>query len=131
MSLRNTILAANDLPKEEVDTTAEWGEKVFVRTMTGRERDAFDAASSKIAVDDRLENFRSRLATATICDADGALIFTSADAVVLGEKSANALGKVYKIAAKLNGLFADDVAEAKEELKKTTQDDSFSALLSS
>ena len=110
MSLtKDQILRADDLPREQVDVP-EWGGSVFVRTMTGAERDAFEQS----IVEDsgrNLANLRARLAVLTVVDADGARLFADSDAMVLGGKSAAALSRVFNVAQRLNALTNSDVEE--------------------
>ncbi|MEA2708369.1 MAG: hypothetical protein QOF78_970 [Phycisphaerales bacterium] len=81
------------------------GRHVFVKTMTGTQRDAFEAAhlAAKKAGDE-LANFRARLAVATVCNEAGELLFAASDAVRLGETHAKSLDRVWEVARRLNGL---------------------------
>lgn len=101
---RDRILSADDLPREVVEVP-EWGGSVYVRTMTGAERDRFEDEHHKQVN----RNFRARLAVLTVCDEAGVLLFKPEDAGALGEKSAAALNRVLDVSAKLNGLTKSDV----------------------
>ncbi len=119
MLSREQILAAVDLPREEV-YIAEWAGSVWVRTLSAAERDALEAASVQARGKDRsvnLANLRARLAVLCLVDEQGQRLFTDTDAVALGQKSAKALARVYDVAARLNGLSAEDV----EELAKNSE----------
>lgn len=112
MLTRDLILAASDLPTEEVQAP-EWGGSVFVRTMSGTERDAFEQS----VIDGKanatsLDNVRARLAVKVICDAAGTRLFTDADADALGAKSGKVLDRVFEVAQRLNGIGADAVKSA-------------------
>jgi hypothetical protein len=112
MLTKDTILGASDLPTEEVPVP-EWGGSVFVRTMSGMERDAFEQS----IVDSKkrgLVNVRARLAVQVVCDSTGARIFTDTDADALGKKSGKALDRIFDVAQRLSGIGAKDV----EELEK-------------
>lgn len=92
----------------------EWGGHLFVRSLTGAERDAFEDSmrtgkGRNISVN--LQNFRARLVVLTACDEAGAAIFEDTDVRRLGEKSAAALEHVYAVAARLAGLTAEDAEE--------------------
>ena len=69
---KEAILAADDLPRETV-LVPEWGGDVYVRTMSGTDRDAFE--SSLIARDGakegRMENVRARLVAVDPVRCDG------------------------------------------------------------
>lgn len=113
------ILAAQDLKHEDVEVP-EWGGTVRVRGFSGAERDAFEAsfatpelyaavkAKGPSAIS---ENIRARLVAFCAVDEAGALLFTDADVVELGKKSAAALDRVYAVAQRLNGLSNADVDE--------------------
>ena len=109
MLTREAILGADDLPREKVDVP-EWGGAVYVRTMTGAERDKYEA--ELLATEDktaRLVNIRARLAGLTVCDEAGKRVFADGDIEALGAKSAAALDRIFPVAMRLNGLSATDV----------------------
>ena len=108
---KENILAANDLPLECL-TIPEWGGDVMVRTMTGADRDAFEA--SLMGKEGRMENVRARLVSLTLCDANGVRLFTDAEVAALGNKSAKALDRVFTIAQRINGIGTDAVDTAKK-----------------
>ena len=112
MLTREQILGSDDLPREEVDVP-EWGGKVQVRTMTGTDRDAFEA--SLVDKDGKFENVRARLVALTLCDKTGARLFNDSDIQVLGGKSAKALDRVFSVAQRMNGIGADQVDAAKND----------------
>ncbi len=108
---KELILAADDLPRERVNV-AQWGGDVFVRTMTGTDRDAFEA--SLIGSDSRLENVRARLVALTLCDESGTRLFDDGEIAALGRKSARALDRVFSVAQRLNGIGTAEVDAAKK-----------------
>lgn len=110
---REQILNADDLKTQEVKVP-EWGGIVVVRSMTGTERDAFEAS----IVDNthgntpkmKLDNFRAKLVVKTVIDPETKkAMFTVADIEVLGNKSVAALDRVYDVAQKLSKISAEDV----------------------
>ena len=117
---KQQILAANDL-KHELVNVPEWGGEVWVRGMTGAERDKFEASVVQIRGKDQtmnMSNFRAKLAGLTICDADGKRLFSDADIKELSDKSASALQRVFSVASRLSGIGVDDVKELTEGLKE-------------
>lgn len=118
MSLtKKQILSADDLPREKVDVP-EWAGYVWVRTMTGAERDTFEQTlleGKKI----NLKNVRAKLAVLTVVDDAGKRVFDETDMAQLGAKSAAALDRIYAVAQRLNGLTATDA----EELAKNSGTD--------
>lgn len=107
---RDAILEANDLKREEAEVP-EWGGSVFVRGLTGAERDAFEMLINAEGEQGRGRNIRARLVAFTAVDDDGNRLFSDADAEVLGRKSATALNRVFDVACRLNGIGAKE-AEA-------------------
>lgn len=112
---KEAILAADDLPRERVNVP-EWGGDVFVRTMTGTERDAFEASliGTGGAKDGRLDNVRARLVSLALCSESGERLFDDAEIAALGKKSARALDRVFGVAQRLNGIGTEQVDIAKK-----------------
>lgn len=112
-NLRDLILAASDRQKEKAEVP-EWGITVFITTMSGTERDAFEAEIVTLRgkkTDLNLKNIRAKLLVRTMVDESGQRIFSDADAGELGKKSASVLSRLYEIAQKINGLREEDVEE--------------------
>jgi len=109
---KQTILQCDDLPRQLV-TIPEWGGDVYVRTMTGTDRDAFEA--SLLVNETRMENVRARLVALTLCDDAGARIFEDHEIAALGKKSARALDRVFSVAQRLNGIGTEQVDLAKKD----------------
>ena len=108
---KDAILAADDLPRETV-IIPEWGGEVLVRTMSGTDRDAFEA--SLLEKDGRMENVRARLVALTLCDLQGDRLFNDSEIAALGRKSARALDRVFSVAQRLNGIGVEQVDAAKK-----------------
>src|SRR5690349_15146048 len=111
MLSKDQILSATDLPLEEVPVP-EWGGSVFVKTMSGTERDAFEEGIVEARKSGtELVNIRARLAVYVVCDKTGARLFTDDDAEALGKKSGKALDRIFSVAQRLSGIGDSDVAE--------------------
>ncbi len=116
MSLtKQQILEADDLPREKVPTP-EWGKGafVFVRTLTGTERDAFEQDIIETKGEDvvrNMANLRAKLCVRCMVDDAGGRIFDDADVEALGRKSAAPIDRVFTVAQRLNGLSKKDTAE--------------------
>jgi len=111
MLTREQILTADDLAKELV-ACPEWGGEVYVRTMTGEERDRFEAVmiqDPEAEPSKRYEHFRARLVVLTICDEKGMPVFFLNDVAALSQKSAKALDRVFSVAQRLSGMTKEDV----------------------
>lgn len=118
------ILSASDIQKELV-TVVEWGGEVFVKGLSGAERDQFENSIISMRGKDQkinLSNIRAKLASLSICDEDGNRLFTDADVLALSQKSAAALQRVFSVAQRLSGLAEEDVKELVEGLKENPFD---------
>lgn len=108
---REQILAADDLPQVEVPVR-EWGAgaTVWVRSMQGVERDAWEASLIGPDGERNMDNVRARLVALTAIDAAGNRLFNDDDAHALGKKSAAALDRLFGASMKLNALNRQEVA---------------------
>lgn len=126
---RDAILYAVDIKTEDV-AVPEWGGTVRVKAMTGAERDAYESSVVQMRSDGtkavNLENLRGRLVALTCVDENGERLFTDADAIALGSKSAAALERVFDVARKLSGLTDNDVEELAEGFGDAPNDGSTS-----
>lgn len=123
---RDQILAADDLTTEIVDMSEFWGGPVIVRTITGMERDQLEASIITDSGDKNMENLRAKLIVMSVVDEDGKSLFTMADLVALGGKSAKALSRIFVVAMKLSGFSKKDVEELTENLSEGQSEDSTS-----
>lgn len=114
MSLHDLILAADDLKTEKVTA---WGHELTIKTLTGTERDKYEASMVEISKDgtprQNMENIRARLAILCVIDPDDndLPVFNEKDIPALGGKSARELDKVFAACQKLNGFTKEDVEE--------------------
>lgn len=123
---KDDILQAKDIEKELVEVP-EWGGSVYVRGMTGEERDKFEAGIVQMRGKDQtlnMVNIRAKLAGMTICDEEGKRLFSDAEISKLAGKSAIALQRIFSVARRLSGIGDEDVKELAEGLKENPTDDS-------
>ena len=123
---RDDILAVKDI-KIELVPVPEWGGEVYIKGMSGLERDAFEASvieqkGNKQKVN--MANVRAKLAAQTLCDEEGNRLFNDADIKELGKKSASALQRVFEVAQRLSGIGDADVEELAGELQENPTEDS-------
>lgn len=115
MLTREQILEADDLKNQSVDVP-EWGGTVLVRSMTGADRDAFEASMMTVDAEGNrkadMGNMRAKLVALTAVNEAGALLFVPADVERLALKSAGALERVFVVAQQLNGLGPQAEAQA-------------------
>ena len=119
---RKKLLAKEELEVVKVDLGD--GEHVFVRQMTGRERDRFEQSILKVVRDSRgmmvayeqnLDDFRAKLAVNTLCDEKGNNLLKPEDIGTLSQNmSAKRLELIVNVAQRLNRITDED----KEELLK-------------
>lgn len=117
---REDILKATDIPREMVNVP-EWGGAVWVKGLTGAERDKFEASIIEQHGNQQtlhLDNVRAKLCALSICDEDGNLIFNEKDIYALSAKSASALSRVFMAAKKLSGIGDEEVNELTEGMKR-------------
>ena len=104
---KDQILESNDLKNEAVNVP-EWGGTVYVRTMTGADRDQFESSMVLVMPDGTrktdMTNLRAKLVALTIVDEAGARLFDTSDMDRLGLKSAAAIERVFAVAQRINGL---------------------------
>lgn len=121
---REDLLKKDKLDVVKVDLSND--EFVYVRQMTGHDRDVFENSIMKArrnskgiieTYDTILENFRTKLLVMTLCDDKGELLLTIADADALGKSmSAKKIDKIVEAAQKINAISEQD----KEDLVKNS-----------
>lgn len=142
---REAIREVDDRKIEPVEVP-EWGGSLFVRGLTGTDRDSFEmamivqrnAGKGKVNKDRRpaqelnLQNLRAKLVVRCVVDSDdiekAKPVFELADIEWLGRKSAAALQRVYVVAQRLSGLAPEDVEDLTEDLGEEESDGSGSSL---
>ena len=109
MLTKEQILKAGDLKIEKI-AVPEWGGDVFIRPLSSRDRDKWEAdvsASGKVSYD----NLRAKLVARSICDESGNLLFDESDIPALGQKSAAAMQRLFNRLIDLNQVSDADVDE--------------------
>ena len=123
---REQILQAKDLVTEVVEVP-EWSGSVLVKSLTGAERDQYEAAIVEQKGRDtkvNMRNARARLVALSVVDEEGKRLFSPNDVSLLGTKSAAALQRVFNVSMRLSGISAEDVRELTEELEENPFEDS-------
>lgn len=111
---RDDILNAVDLTTREVPVP-QWGGSVLVRGLSGEERDAYEMSTmverpklggkpGELEMVADLANGTAKLVARCIVGDDGERVFTDADVIALGKKSAQAMTAVWQVAAELSGI---------------------------
>jgi len=121
---RKELLRKDNLDVEKVELSDD--EHVYVKQMTGRERDRFEQSIVEVSEDkngntsynQNLEDFRAKLAVQTVCDKNGKNLLQPGDYEKLSMNiSAKKLEKIINKAQKINGISNRD----KENLVKNSK----------
>ena len=123
---KNEILKANKLPTEIV-ATPEWGGEVIVKTLTGRERDAFEVdmlGDNKGNKKLRLINIRAKLCARVMIGDDGNRLFSDKEVDKLGNMNCIPLDRIYEVASRLNKMTEEDIDELVEKSINDQSEDS-------
>lgn len=117
MSIRDQIMQASDITTEKVHVP-EWGVDVYLRTMTGTERDYFEqTAFGGSDKEQKRRQIRATMVAFTMVvgpDVNAERVFDphkEAEIKQLGGKSAKALDRLFARAQKMNGVTEDDIED--------------------
>ena len=126
-SLRDKILAAQDIPSEVV-TIPEWGVDVLVRGMSAGDRitlmqNAFDQTTQQV----NMSIVYPDVVVACAFDPDSTEpIFTEADKAAILAKSSAAVERLANVGLRLSGIGKDEQDAAGKDSSKSQKDDSSS-----
>ena len=107
---KEQILNADDRASIETNVP-EWGGSVYVRVMSGTERESFEREWTSTE-EKLLPQYKVKLLRRCLCDDKGETLFTNEDLAALGEKNALVLDRLFTECMKLNGFAKDSVEEA-------------------
>ena len=108
---RKSLLEKRAVKVQKVDLAND--NHVFVKQMTGKELDAFEAMiivrketdDGKVTYERILDSFRARLAVCTLCEESGKLLLTPTDVDILNENiTAADLQTIADMASDLNKI---------------------------
>jgi hypothetical protein len=109
------ILAAKDVRLSDAIKVPEWGGDVYVKTLSGLERDVFEESYAE----QKMKSFRVRFLVLTLCDDSGERLFSDNDTELLGKKSSVVINRLFEKAWSHNAL----TPEAVESLGKDSPND--------
>ena len=126
---KEQIKTVSDLETQDIEVP-EWGGVVRLKSLTGAERDRFEASvvqgqGRNTTVN--MQNLRAKLVAQSAIGEDGKPLFTEEDVKWLGEKSAKALNRLFNAAQTLSGLSESDVKELAGNFKDARSEGSTSA----
>jgi len=125
---KEQIKQASDIQTQDIEVP-EWGGVVRLKSLTGAERDRFEAGvvrgqGRNTTVN--MKNLRAKLVAQSAIAEDGSPLFSEDDVKWLGEKSAKALNRLFNAAQSLSGLSDGDVKELTENFTNARSEDSAS-----
>lgn len=130
ITTKEAILKADDRLFSTVEVP-EWGGEVRIQSLSGAERDRWEASLAKVGKDGQpqpnLVNMRARLVALAIVDEAGKRVFTDNDVLALGGKGSRALQRVFSAASELSGIDDDAAAQVKEDFGDAQNESSTSA----
>ena len=125
MSLKAKIQASRSKRVVEAVATPEWADadgSVFVRTLSAKERDQWEAEIVKDPKKRDLSNLRAKFVALCVCDKTGELTFVPVDAGWLGDESAAVIDRLWDAGRKLSGITDEDDEEMVKNLSATPGD---------
>lgn len=88
------ILAAKDVKLSDPVSVPEWGGDVYIKTLSGTERDFFEESYSQ----NKMKAFRARFLVLTLCDDSGERLFADNEVDALSGKSSTVLNRLFEAA---------------------------------
>lgn len=125
---KELILQVQDVQIELIEVP-EWGGAVYVKGLTGAERDAFESTIIQQKGKSQtvnMRNVRAKLLQLTIVDDKGNRLFSAEDIGALGSKSAKAIERLFEAASRLSGISAADAEELSKNSESDQSEDSIS-----
>ena len=118
---RSSLLKRDELKIEKVILSKD--DFVFVREMTGRERDQFETSlirevkrpNGEVEYVRSLEDFKAKLAVNSLCNEKGDLLLKPHDYQELSKNiAADKLQKIVEVALSLNGMGEEDLKKVRK-----------------
>jgi hypothetical protein len=103
--------------KRELVKVPEWGGEVYVKRLSGSERDWLESKIYQTSQEKGyITDVRSALVAMATVDKAGNQLFSEEDVDWLGEKSALALDRIADVARRLSGMAVGALGEAEKNL---------------
>ena len=107
--------ACNAKIERESLVVPELGGEIYVRGMSGKERDKFEEGmrirKGRMAGQSDLRNFRAQLAVRVIVDAAGERLLNDGDADLMGKLPAGVLDRIIAKSTELSGKATEEIDE--------------------
>jgi hypothetical protein len=114
MSLTREQILARKRPAPVRVEIPELGGACFVRAISAKERDAYEASLREKRgglYEMNLQGARARLVSLCACDEHGNRLFSDEDVQALGEEWAAPIDRIFDVAGKLNRITPGDLEE--------------------
>lgn len=124
---KDMIFKAQDIETVELQIP-EWGGAVFVRGMTGHERDKYESSLYQQRGKNQqlnLRNARTKMVVLCTVDQEGKRIFDDKEIGRLSQKSARAIDRIFDLARELSGMTDEDIDELTKNSEEANFDDSW------
>jgi len=125
MSLKEKIQASRSKRVIQPVETPEWPDadgSVFVRNLSAKERDDWEADICKNPKKRDLSNLRAKFVVWCVCDKAGELTFGPQDAGWLGDESAAVIERLWEEGRKISGISDEDNEDLAKNYGETTDD---------
>ena len=110
---REMILEANDVQSEPCEVP-EWGGTVYVRVMSGAQRDVFE----QWAIDRRsnggqqsIRDLKALMVVLSVVDAEGKPLFELKDLALIQTKNYKAIDRIFQMSDKVNKISDKEIEE--------------------
>lgn len=107
---KDQIVSADDAGRELV-AVPEWGGEVYVKVMSGTERDDFESWCAKASKRENFVNLRAKLLSLCLVSENGSRLFSDNEMQSLGNKSGVVIARLYVKAREVNAFDKKDVEE--------------------
>ena len=121
------ILKSADTPEVKRVELPELSDHVYVRVISGAERDKWEVQAERLLKSPEI-NVRASLCLLTMCNEKGERLFKDDQLVDLGKVSAIVLERVFQASREINRLRDDDIEELEKNFEAAARGDSGSSL---
>lgn len=118
------ILDKKDYTIEPIEVP-EWGENLFIKSVTGEQREEIEVKSQGLRRDpEKYKGLKARCVIYGLCNVDGENIFVDAHLEKLAKKDGRILDEVSQTILKLSGMTEEEVKDIAGNSEEAPTDDS-------
>jgi hypothetical protein len=121
MITRENFLSRKPRKIEKVEIE-ELNDHVFVRSLSGAERDAWEDANlvrergtgkrrNEVRFDVRVQNSKAHLITISLCDESGNRLLTDDDVQAVGDQPSTIVNKIADVCMRISGITQEDLED--------------------